>query len=265
MKRKIALILIFGLGLATLVSCPQPQAPENNLKTVSGTVVEDDTPEDSFKVVTKPWTGGAGNVMGSYVAASAPSAVKLGNVAVDGTFSATVPSTVDAALLSEFSSEVNEGCTGNLNVSDKKVRGVNMTLAVDANKDGQIQPLLLSGMVDEKAEKANFKFELGGLMYVDRPVNVTGSQVCLFPFIGLDENIPTTVNMKLKKGWNYVAFTFSLAADKEGTTSAGTITSGKLPTDKWLFASDTATPLSVTYSKLIPEGVQLKALNQMFR
>lgn len=239
--KKIA--LIFGIGLVTLVSCPQPVTSENSLKTVSGTVVEDATPAGGLSLVTKAWTGGAGSVMGAYAVNAAPSPVKLGTLSANGSFTATLPTSVDSALLSGFSGGdlVDAGCTGNFTVSDKTAKTVALALSVDANQDGSIIPILLNAQVNDAAQTGTLTYQAGVLFYADRALSVTGKENCTSTYEGMPVSGQLTSSLNLAKGWNLVTVTETLTLASGKVTDAMTLASGSLPTDKWLF---NATPLA---------------------
>lgn len=258
--KKIA--LIFGVGLVALVSCPQPQV-DSSLTKVSGTVVDNATPTaDPFNLVTAAWTGGAGDVLGRI---GSGTATKLGSVAANGTFTAILPATVDAALLHSFdpSNTIGADCTGQLTVSDTSARTAGLTFTVDASKDGSILPFTSTGQINETAKTANLAIKAGSLIYADRPLSITGSQTCKDNSLGLPLSVQLTSSLNLLKGWNLVTVTETL--NITATTGSGTFSlqSGSLPTDQWVYGDGLASPLSTTAQSV--KSSVLKHLAQFFR
>lgn len=252
-----------------LSACGQYEPAVNNsvaLKTLTGTLVEP-VETDDLSLQTRAWTGGAGSVrVVSPNADGSDATVASGTLAASGAFSVTLQTPtsplepVTAADLDSVTNAFVEGlldgdvrddlnCTGQPTLSDASVRATVGVLRVDADKDGSALPLTLRG--SETDTNVSLDLGLGVLMYADRPVNLTGSEVCTLSDSTGSVNYTTNYDLRLAQGWNKVSFKSAVSVTATTQTATLTITtsaaSGSFPTDNWVFAGDdnVAVPLSL--------------------
>lgn len=227
----MALLLTACGGGADTPTVPQPL-------TLSGTVVEGSFP-DEVNLSTKAWTGGAGQVIAKNNETGAELA--RGTLNANGSFSLTLPATVSGLSTGYFDDlkDLNSGntsglsCTGTPSVSATGVQGTSAILTVDANKDGEISPLLAQGQFSSLPVTYNAKS--GGAIYVDRAVSITGTQTCTGILEGLPATIRSTFNLNLRTGWNLVSASIDMTGTTNGINGTLAMTSGGLPTNNWVF------------------------------
>ncbi|MDO4246761.1 MAG: hypothetical protein Q4C89_12120 [Deinococcus sp.] len=248
--------ILMGAGLTLLLaSCggSDKTPPAAAVTSVSGTVVEAVTSSDEFNLKTTPWTGGKGQVVAKNVKDG--SELARGTLNADGSFSLALPTSVSSLQDPNFEDWTGDSegitgikltCTGTPSVSNKEARGTSAVLSAEANKKGAIHPTLFSGTDTDTSIQMTVK--AGGLMYVDRDVQMTGTQTCTGSEGGVTETITVKLEANLKAGWNLITAAYSQAVvktgDRSGTVTTNlTLTSGGLPTDQWVLGDSVAMPL----------------------
>ena len=240
--------------------------PPAALTTLTGTLVES-VETDDLSLQTKAWTGGAGTVrVVSPNADGSDATVASGTLAASGAFSVALQAPtsplepVSAADLDSVTNAFVGGllgddlrddlnCTGQPSLSDPSVRATVGVLRVDADQDGSALPLTLRG--SETDTNVSLDLGLGVLMYADRPVNLTGREVCTLSDSTGSVNYTTNYDLRLAQGWNKVSFKSAVSVTATTQTATLTITtsaaSGSFPTENWVFleGGDVATPLSL--------------------
>lgn len=233
-----------------MTACGGPSTP-SAVTDVSGTVVEDVTPDTEYSLKTGPWTGGAGNVVGYVGNSDTPQT--LGSVAVNGAFTATLPTTFDASAFTNFTAfNFDSSCDANLKPSNSTTRIATLDLRVDADKDGKISPSLYSVSINNSNNTIDIRGSYGNLMYADQPVSVNGTQTCEGVIDALPITVKVNVSVNLVKGWNLIQEVVVLHGDGNKNEGSGTVTltSGKLPTDKWVFIPQSGS-LSINKNNLL--------------
>lgn len=250
--------ILMAAGLTLLLaSCGggDKTPPAAAVTSVSGTVVEAVTSSDKFNLKTTPWTGGKGQVVAKNVKDG--SEVARGTLNADGSFSLALPTSVSSLQDPNFEDWTGDSegitgikltCTGTPSVSNKEAKGTSAVLSAEANKKGAIHPTLFSGTETDTSIQMSMK--TGGLMYVDRDVQMTGTQTCTGSAGGVTENVTVKLGANLKAGWNLVTAEYSVNAvktgDQSGTvTTTLTLTSGALPTNQWVLGNNVAMPLGL--------------------
>lgn len=247
--------LLTGMSLALLLTaCGGNQAPNADFTTLSGTLVEADFNASGTNLVTKAWTGGAGTVkVVSTNANGSDNILSTGTLQANGAFSvqlqaptsglgavsvADLDKLANAFIVSLLDMDIRPAlnCSGQPTVSDMAAQTAFGGLKVDAGKDGYAFPMTLAG--SENQSSGSLVLKMGLLMYTDRPVNVTGSQVCTASVPEGSINYTTNYNLRLGQGWNKMTISSTLAS-QGGSPSVITITnaadSGSFPSDTWVF------------------------------
>lgn len=253
------------LSACTRNEPPVPVAPVA-LNTLTGTLVEV-LDSDAPTLQTRAWTGGAGTVqVVSPGADDSDVVVASGTLQANGAFSVALKAPtsplepVRASDLDDITNAFVTGlldgdirqylnCTGQPVLSDAAAQATYARLKVDASKDGYALPVTLSG--NETDTNASFNLGLGVLMYADRAVTFTGSEVCTLSEGGNRATYTTNYDLRLAQGWNKVSFRTDLSATKKDQDVTVTIStssaSGYFPSDNWVYmgAGDVAVPLSL--------------------
>lgn len=247
--------LLTGIGLTLLLTaCGGDKTPNADFKTLSGTLVEADFNASGTNLATKAWTGGAGTVkVVSTNANGSDNILSTGTLQANGAFSVQLQAPTkgleafpvkdldtlaNAFITSLLDMDVRQAlnCSGTPTVSDAAAQTALGGLTVDAGKDGYAFPITLTGSSNQTS--GAYTFKMGLLMYTDRPVNVTGSQVCTASVPEGSINYTTNYNLRLGQGWNKMTISSTLAS-QGGSPSVITITnaadSGSFPSDTWVF------------------------------
>ncbi|WP_147364077.1 hypothetical protein [Deinococcus cavernae] len=266
MKRRMA--LIFGAGLVTLVSCPQPSPPSSgsDFTSISGQVM-DASLDESLKLTTGAWTGGAGSVYGTD---DAGQKTKLGDLNANGSFTASLPVPSAAALKKVTVPETSSGCTGKITVSNPNAQISGLDVSVDANQDGTIAPITLT--TDDQVNKttgtgtATITWATGALVYADQAVNTSGNLACT-----ADKTFTVSLNTNINyvKGWNKATLIMKSTVEYDSfemvaQSTAVTMTSGTLPTNNWVLTSAVGIDLAGGMSQQSFSGKTLKNFAESF-
>ncbi|AXG98215.1 hypothetical protein DVJ83_02510 [Deinococcus wulumuqiensis] len=238
-----------------LTACGGDKTPNADFKTLSGTLVEADFNASGTNLVTKAWTGGAGTVklVSASASASGDNILSTGTLQANGAFSVQLQAPTkgleafpvkdldtlaNAFITSLLDMDVRQAlnCSGQPTVSDMAAQTALGGLKVDAGKDGYAFPMTVAG--SENQSSGSLVLKMGLMMYADRPVNVTGSQVCTASVPEGRINYTTNYNLRLGQGWNKMTISSTLAS-QGGSPSVITITnaadSGSFPSDTWVF------------------------------
>lgn len=240
---KYAVLLL--LPTLLLASCRGQDTPAVTTSTsVSGTVREFGIPGPGDIVIpTTAWTGGAGTVKATITdggTQGATSAALNGS----GAFTLTLPTAIPAQSLSSdifiVSGADGLSCTGTPTVSDPAAQFATLEVEVAAGKSGPIAPGRLS-QTGAATASAGFSYELGVLIYADRPVSITGSQTCTLNQGGQPSTVTTSLNLNLGLGWNKATTTANFSYNAQQLTLTGVaLNSGAFPTEEWIYLdSDT--------------------------
>ncbi|GAA5503062.1 hypothetical protein Dxin01_02811 [Deinococcus xinjiangensis] len=241
MKKLSLMLVALALGLT---ACPATQTP-TAITSVSGTVVEvdpntppiDPTTTTDVSLKTVAWTGGAGTVTGSMEAGTTLKEVTSGTLNANGSFSLNLPSTVDASMLVKINNTPATNCTGQFTLSNPDALIGELIVVASGSKTSQITPETGALQIDRTNKLLTITTNFGTLMYADRDIQVSGTSTCT-PQAG--NTVITKNDVKLVKGWNLLSLNQSYVFNgNEGTTTlTSTLTSGSLPTDKWVFNAD---------------------------
>lgn len=140
----------------------------------------------------------------------------------DGTFSAEL--TTDAATLSANTQTPEAwmawmGCAGTLNTSDPSAELTAATMGMADNGAGY-QRWTVSNEL--KRVPGDHTTILGTWVYASAPTRIVGEVNCR-DTLGYALDVPTTVDLDLKAGWNTVGTGLRLKLGVEGLSAAGTI------------------------------------------
>lgn len=235
--KNIALLTLTCSGLL-LASCDRNPRP-SDLNAVAGTLKESTFDESSLTFGTRAWTGGAGTVIAEEFGGKELARTPL---AADGKFNLPLPQTVAAELLTSLDvSDLNpaEGCTGTV-TSSAQANGTGLNLRVDANKDGEVAPASFRVNKDSAGNPTSLTVTTGVLVYVDRAVNIKGTQTCTVE--GTSASL--SVDWQLRQGWNKTSIALNLKLTGDMVIDSVNLSSGNFPAD-WLYleGTDTASPL----------------------
>lgn len=202
------------------------------IQSVTGKVVEFANLTTSG-LTTRAWTGGAGKL----TAALPSSPVAETTLNADGSFNLSLPATVTTAHLAALGTS-NLGlpeCSTPPNISNAGVLGAVAKVSVTATKTGSALPLTYTVTTANGTPK-EWTTKVGSLVYVDRPVSITGSATCK-----LSGTLNASVNfmVSLVPGWNKV--TIGSEVNTTGSVS-GMVTSGDLPSNNWVYAPGVTLP-----------------------
>ena len=249
--------LLTGIGLTLLLTaCGGDKTPNAGFTTLTGTLVEAAPDASDTNLTTKAWAGGAGTVqLVSTRSKGSDVVLSSGTVQANGAFAVDLKApTGDLSAVSEASGQLDSlantfittlvggdirpalNCTGAPAVSDVAARTAFGGLKVDTNRDGYAFPLTVTG--SETQTSGSYTIRLGLLMYADRPVNITGQEVCTASAPEGSISYTTSYNVRLGQGWNKLAVSSAIAV-QDGTPASITITngadSGAFPSDNWVF------------------------------
>ncbi|SMB90574.1 Ig-like domain-containing protein [Deinococcus hopiensis] len=204
---------------------------------VSGGVLEGDLNAQTLTLDTRAWTGGAGNVVAVLGTVGGQTTSELLRTALgaDGSFSLTLPPAPPTDRLTQAfggNAVLLPGCSGPLTVSDPAARSATLSLQVSATKSGTIQPLTVSVSRNDLGVPVGLTAVSGSYVYVDRPVNVTGTQNCTNAG-GLTS---VNVNWTLASGWNKVSATLAGTIAGTGLTGTASLRSGSFP-NNWVYST----------------------------
>lgn len=267
--------LLTGIGLTLLLTaCGGDKTPNAGFTTLTGILVENAADASDTTLTTKAWTGGAGTVKLVNIGASDNDmALSSGTLQSNGAFSVELKNptsglvTLSGSIIDDISSLftsnfLNQGnvdlrqllsCTGQPTLSATGVQMTAASLDIDAGKDGSALPLTATKSADDHDPTGSVYF--GMLIYVDRPVEVTGGQDCQANTDRGGLRYTTAYNLKLGQGWNKVTFGSDLVAKqdqgKQPVVITVSATSGNFPTNNWVFLGDGA---------MIGQSLSLKSL-----
>lgn len=241
--KNLALLTLACSGLL-LASCDRNPRP-SDVNAVAGTLKEPTFNESTLTFGTQAWTGGAGTLIAEEFGGKELARTSL---AADGKFSLPLPQTVAPELLTSLDvSDLNpaEGCTGAV-TSSAQANGTGLDLRVDANKDGEVAPASFRFNKDNAGNPTSLTVTAGVLVYVDRAVNIKGTQTCTVE--GTSASL--TVDWQLRQGWNKTTIALDLKLTEAMEIGSVNLSSGSFPAD-WLYleGTDVASPLSAASLK----------------
>jgi hypothetical protein len=196
MKSSFTVLL---LPILLLAACNPRETPIDNtvatIKNLTGAVVEGEFVTENNKSIlkTKKWTGGEGEVLFN-IARIGRSPLEASRTALDvngnWSFSSLPIPKLDST---DKIMGNNEICPNKFVISDPEVLSASGLISVASNKNGFIEMINNDGV----------NVKMGGLIYVDRAVNLKGKQSCKTAN-GIDTG---DFNLNLAAGWNMITST----------------------------------------------------------
>lgn len=253
MKSFSLILTATALFLASCGGTPTPSAKA--VTSVSGTVVEPTS--ETGTLTTGPWSGGAGTITGTIDATPnatyTPEVVMSAPLAADGTFTLSLPASVDSTKLRRLDNTTlsikslfdgytggQATCTGGTPASGSVGSTSPLIRAVGTvSSDLTVMTSTTTG-TDKDSTAID---QQGGLLYVDGPITISTSASCSG---SVDRpNLTGTISgigkvtLTLAKGWNEVnlkATTRTVVAPDSTVSITLTVeaTSGALPGNKWV-------------------------------
>lgn len=182
-------------------------------------------------LVLNPWSGGAG----ALTVTLSGTEVTRAAVQVGGTFTLTLPSAVDATLLPAVTADTfgASGCAAAPHLSSADARGALAGLRVLTGSSTPVAPATASATLVNGVPRA-WVSATGLLVFVDRPLNVTGTVTCA---LGGGAG-PATFDLALVPGWNQVSS--ALAVNSAGSSLS--VTGGSWPSGTWVSPAPVPVP-----------------------
>lgn len=203
------------------------------LEQIAGTVQEARAgtgPGGQPTLALVPWTGGSGTFSLSAFAPGREPLVLSVPLAADGSFRLDLP-TPAPGQLQPFAPAPETSCAGTVTASDPAAQGVSPLTTVEADRSGLVRPLRLVAATEQGVTLASAM-----LVYVDRPLTLRGTALCLI-------QTETYDNLALQPGWNEVSVT---EAYVRGSGISYTYRNADVP-DNWVYVP--------------PDGLGFQSLN----
>lgn len=249
--RKLSLVTAAAVMTATLTACPGKDVPPagDALQNISATAYEVETTGSNpatFQTRAVTWKSGAQNLYAFVEGQTTP--LSTSQIAADGKLTLTLPETLPDSVLKvqgglekgRWENMPQTTCTGGITASDKALRGAAVIFGYGTSSAPEAMKLIFPGeaptvqyVQENNIPHLKGKVVLGSYIYADRPSNITGTQSCKGSFIGYGEtNTTYTVNVQLKKGWNYVSMIETNDNSEAGETMTLTLASA-VPSTNW--------------------------------